>query len=117
MEKALSRTKVGRKLKVNHRGTDSPMIGIEAHLLAAILRLAALCQPVYCGEGLELANSMIEGTESQVALMECKNNHLKNGPHDDTFGTLCRSYWQNFCRRSPQKRLSGLTAKEMTGVT
>jgi hypothetical protein len=42
IETALSRTKVGRKLKVNHRGTYSPMIGIEAHLLAAILRRAAL---------------------------------------------------------------------------
>jgi hypothetical protein len=70
IETALSRTKVGRKLKVNHRFTDSPMIGIEFHLLAAILRRAALRQPVSCGEGLELANSMIEGTEAQLALME-----------------------------------------------
>jgi hypothetical protein len=61
-ETALNITKVGRKLKVNHRGTDSPLIGIEAHLLADILRRAALRQPVYCGEGLELDNLMIEGT-------------------------------------------------------
>jgi hypothetical protein len=60
METALSRTKVGRKLKLKHRGTPSPMIGIEAHLLADILRRAALRQPVTCGEGLVLANSMIE---------------------------------------------------------
>jgi hypothetical protein len=72
METALSRTRVGRKLKVNHRGTYSHMIGIEAHLLAAILRRAAFRQPVSCGEGFELANSMIEGTEAQVALMEWK---------------------------------------------
>jgi hypothetical protein len=85
---ALSRTKVGRKLKVNHRGPDSPMIGIEAHLLAAILRRAALHQPVYCGEGLELANSMIVGTEAQLALMEWEKINLKNGPNDDSFGTL-----------------------------
>jgi hypothetical protein len=38
METSLSITKVVRKLKVKHRGTESPMIGIEAHLLAAILR-------------------------------------------------------------------------------
>jgi hypothetical protein len=70
IETALSRTKVGQKLKVNHRGPDSPMIGIEAHLFATILRRAALCQPVSCGGGLELANSMIEGTEAQLALIE-----------------------------------------------
>jgi hypothetical protein len=45
------------------------MVGIEGHLLAVMLRRAALRQPVYCAEGLELANSMIEGTETQVGLM------------------------------------------------
>jgi hypothetical protein len=69
IETALSRTKVGRKLKVNNQGTDSLMIGIESHLLAAILRRAALRQQVSCGEGLELDNSMIERTRSQLALM------------------------------------------------
>jgi hypothetical protein len=33
-----SRNKVGRKLKVRHCGKTSPMVGIEGHLLAAILR-------------------------------------------------------------------------------
>jgi hypothetical protein len=69
------------------------MIGIEANLLAAILRRAALRQPVSCGEGLKLANSTIEGTESQVALMEWNKNHLNNGPQDDTFVTLGQRYW------------------------
>jgi hypothetical protein len=68
--------------------------------LAAVLRRAALHHTVYCGEGLELANSMIEGTESQVALMEWKKSHLKNGPQDDTFGKLGHCNWQNFCRRN-----------------
>jgi hypothetical protein len=100
METVLSRTKVGRKLKVNHRGTYSPMIGIEAHLLAAILRRATLHQPVSCGEGLELANYMIEGTEYQVAFIEWKKNNLKNGPQNETFGTLGQRYWKMFCRRN-----------------
>jgi hypothetical protein len=30
--------------------------------------------------------------------MEWKKTHLKNGPQDDTFGTLGQRYWQNFCR-------------------
>jgi hypothetical protein len=76
------------------------VIGIEAHLLATILQRAALHQPVYCGDGLELANSTIEGTESQVAFMEWKKNHLKNGPQDDTFGKLGQRYWQKNCRRN-----------------
>jgi hypothetical protein len=104
METALSRMKVGRKLKVNHRGKESPMIGIEAHLLASILRYSSLLHPVSCGEGLELANSMIKGTESQVALMEYKKNNLKNGPHNDTFRTLGQRNWQHFCRRNASKK-------------
>jgi hypothetical protein len=43
---------------------------------------------------------MIEGTESQAALMEWNKNHLKNGPQYDTFRTLCQRYWQFFCRRN-----------------
>jgi hypothetical protein len=38
METALIRTKVGRKLKVKHRGIQSPTIGIYAHLLATMFR-------------------------------------------------------------------------------
>jgi hypothetical protein len=60
--KVFGRNKVGQKLKVKHRVTPSPMSGIEGPLLATILRGAALRQPVSCAEGLELANSMIEGT-------------------------------------------------------
>jgi hypothetical protein len=41
------------------------MIGMESHLLVAILRRSALSQPVTCGEGFVLANSMIEGTEAK----------------------------------------------------
>jgi hypothetical protein len=87
-----SRNKVGIKLKVTHRGTTSPMVGIEGHLSAAILRRAALSQPVSCAEGLELANSMIEGTETQVGLMNWKKRHLKNSEIDYSFGSLGTRY-------------------------
>jgi hypothetical protein len=55
MNTILSRTKPGRTLKVKHRGMNSPMVGIEAHFLAAILRCDTLCQPVAYVEGLTLA--------------------------------------------------------------
>jgi hypothetical protein len=90
IEMALSRIKAGQKLKVNHWGTDSPMIGIAAHLLAAILRRAAIHHPVYCGDGLVM--------EAQLALVEWKKNNLKNGPNDNSFGMLGQRYWKIFCR-------------------
>jgi hypothetical protein len=96
----LSRMKPGHKFKVKHRGTVSPMIGIDAHLLGIILRRSDLRHPVSCAEGLELANSLTEGTHAQVDLMEWKEKHLKMGETDASFGSLDEKYWQNFCRRN-----------------
>jgi hypothetical protein len=73
------------------------MTGIKSHFLAAILRRAALRQPVSCAEGLALTNSPIEGTMAQVELMEWKNIHLRTESHNDSFGTLGPRYWQKFC--------------------
>jgi hypothetical protein len=94
----LSRNRTGYKLKVQHPGTRSPMVGIEAHLLVIILRCAALRQPVSCAEGLELANSLLEGTVHQLCLIEWKKKHLKIGEIDVTFGFHGARYWQFFCR-------------------
>jgi hypothetical protein len=66
----LSWMKPGHKFKVKHRGTVSHMIGIEAHCLGIILRCVALKQDVSCAEGLDIANSLIEDTQSQVYLLE-----------------------------------------------
>jgi hypothetical protein len=96
----LSRNRTGHKLKVQHTGTLSPMVGIKAHLLGIILRRAALRHPVSCAEGLELANSLIEGTAHQLCLIEWKKKYLKKGELDVTFGFLGARYWQNFCRRN-----------------
>jgi hypothetical protein len=93
MATALSRKKFGRKLKVKHCGTESPMTGIEGHSLATTLRRAALHQPVSCAEGLELANSLIEGTPTQLNTMDWKKENLKNAPYDDLFGSLGTHYW------------------------
>jgi hypothetical protein len=100
METALNRKRAGRKLKVKHRGIESPMTGIEGYLLAAILRIAALRQHVSCAEGLDLADSLLEGTATQLELMTRKKANLKNGNDDDSLISLCTRYWQNFCRRS-----------------
>jgi hypothetical protein len=77
-------------------GTNSPVSGIEANLLAAILRCATIHHPVYCVEGLVLANSPINGTPEQTALIQWKLNHLKNGIYENSLGTLGWRYWQNF---------------------
>jgi hypothetical protein len=47
-----------------------------------------------------LKNSLIEGTTTQLDLMAWKKANLKNGPDDDSYGSLGTRYWQNFCRRN-----------------
>jgi hypothetical protein len=88
----LSRNITGNKLKVQHPGTRSHMVGIKAHLIGIILSRAALRQPVSCAEGLELANSLIEGTAHQLCLIEWKKKHFKMGEIDITFGFLGARY-------------------------
>jgi hypothetical protein len=75
----MSRNKKGHTLKVQHPGILSPMVSIEAHLFGIIMRCTALIHPISCAEGLELANSLIEGTALQICLRERKKKHLKMG--------------------------------------
>jgi hypothetical protein len=96
----LLRNKPGHKLKVKHHGAVSPMIGIEAHLLGPILHRAALRHPVSCAEGLELANSLFDGTQVQFDVMDWKRKNFKMGERDATFVNLGMQYWQNLCRRN-----------------
>jgi hypothetical protein len=53
-----------------------------------------------CAEGLELANSMIEGTKTQLNLMAWKRTHLKNGPTYYSSGSLGPHNWQSFCHQN-----------------
>jgi hypothetical protein len=43
---------------------------------------------------------MIEGTEIQLDIMAWKKTNLKNGPTEDSFGSLGTRYWKNFFRRN-----------------
>jgi hypothetical protein len=57
-----TRIKEGRQKKCAHRGTLSPVTGVEAHLLKCLLLQGTMRQQVSCVEGLKLANSIIDGT-------------------------------------------------------
>jgi hypothetical protein len=47
-----------------------------------------------------LANSLIEGTPTQLDIMAWKKANLKNGPDDDSFGSIGTRHWQKNCRRN-----------------
>jgi hypothetical protein len=91
---------VGRKFKGKHWDTQSQMSVIEGHVLAAFFCRSALRQPVYCTEGLDLENSVIEGTTTQLDMMARKQTNLKKGPTDYSLGSLGLRYWHYYCRRN-----------------
>jgi hypothetical protein len=70
---------------------------IEAHLIKVILLHGGFCQPVSCAEGLQLVNSIIEGTVSQVQLIQWKIIHLGKNYNEEAAGQLGQKYWRNFC--------------------
>jgi hypothetical protein len=83
-----------------HSGPLSPMAGIEAHLLKYLLFCGAMIHSVSCAEGLQLANSLIEGTVSQTHLIRWKQNNIGVNFKRKNPATLGKKYWENFCRRN-----------------
>jgi hypothetical protein len=58
----------------NGRGVNSPMFRVEKLLVSMILRRAAMRQPHTVRECLELANSLIDKSVTQVQLVQWKKN-------------------------------------------
>jgi hypothetical protein len=88
-----------RNLLCTHPGLLSPMHKVEAHLLKVILLRGTMQQPVSCREGLELANSLIEGTPTQNNLVEWKKARLGKNYREETATKMGQKYWLNFCKR------------------
>jgi hypothetical protein len=80
-----------------HRGPLSPMTGVDAHLLKCLLLRGTVRQPVSCAKGLQLANSLIEGTVSQAHLIGWKQNHMGVNFERTAAATLGKKYWENIC--------------------
>jgi hypothetical protein len=76
----------------------SPVAGIEAHLQKCLPLYGAMIQPVSCADGLQLTNSLIEGTVSQAQLSGWKQNHMGVSFERTTEAKLVKKYWENFCR-------------------
>jgi hypothetical protein len=81
------------------------MEDIESHLVAVILQLENMKQPLSVSEGLCLANSRIKGTIYQDNVIEWKKKKLReNWNKDGDLGTLFQTYWINFLKQNPQLR-------------
>ena len=67
-------------------GVPSPLEPVEGRLVSTLIRLARIRQPATPAVALSLANSMIEGTPAQEALIEFKKR--TNSKQDPEHGEL-----------------------------
>ena len=57
------------------QGTPSPMLKIEPYIVETIAQLARMRSPINVKTGLQLANSIIEGTPLMLELIAWKSKH------------------------------------------
>jgi hypothetical protein len=89
-----------RSLYANGRGVNSPMHGVEKLVISMTLRRAAMRQPYTVQECLELANSLIDKSVTQVQLVQWKIKMLGLNFKEDNAGRVGLKWWRNFVRRN-----------------
>ncbi len=88
-----------------HVGQVTPMAEVEPYLVELILQLAKMRTPITSAQGLELANSLISGTEMEDKLVEWKSKNCHAYKHtassDNENGKkLSIGYWKSFLERN-----------------
>jgi hypothetical protein len=94
------RTRARRKsFKLTKRGSPSPMADVEPYLVALIEQLGRMRVPITVQEGLELANSVIDGTSIRVSVDAWREKHCA-GYRVAKIKKLGMGYWRGFMRRN-----------------
>jgi hypothetical protein len=80
------------------------MAEVEPYLVQLIIQFSNMRIPISCAQGLELANSLISGTEVEKKLIEWKSNNCYAYKHASVSGDenkkLGLGYWRSFLRRN-----------------
>ena len=100
------RTRIKRKkLFAFHRGHTTPLLDIEPVVVSTIKQMCQIRQCLTPPQGIELVNSMIDGTEVQKNLVRFKKKN-SHAPTDASLGTVGRGYWNGFMRRNGDQIVS-----------
>jgi hypothetical protein len=84
-----------------HAGTESPMALVEKSIVSLMEQMAKMHQPLNISEGLSLANSLVEGTEWEKAIVDFKTKRGWN-PFDEKGekkAVLGQKWYKNFWKR------------------
>jgi hypothetical protein len=90
------------------QGTPSPMLSLEPYIVELIIQLSRMRSPINVTTGLQLANSLIAGTQIMHDVLQWKvkhNVHARQKWLDDftSDGRLGKGYWRGFMRRNGHK--------------
>jgi hypothetical protein len=61
-----------RQILVAHKGTPSPMLRVEAHIIDIFVQYSRMPQPITPEVGIALANSLVKGTEVHESIAQTK---------------------------------------------
>jgi hypothetical protein len=90
---------VKQRLKRNSNtsllGQKSPMQAIEPYLVAIIIKLANMRIPITTAQGLQLANSLINGTRFKEEVHQFEKLNLRSASSE-----LGRGYWRGFLKQN-----------------
>jgi hypothetical protein len=65
----VNRLGLGRRIVIEGRGNNSPLVAIEAHFFEVILELASMHQPVAAAGAMNIMNSLIATSNLQEELI------------------------------------------------
>ena len=86
----------------NRNGPNTPLVAIESNLVKLAVSMAKCRIPLTAGQGLNMINSCIDGTESHKKLIDFKKR-IKADQDDSTIGSVSKKYWKKFLARNSDK--------------
>ena len=92
------RTRIKRG-RLDGRGRESPMIGIEPKLISMILCMSNIKRSLNVSDGLRLANDLIEDTPTQKKLCQWKKERNIYHCKIEDFNKVGLAYWHRFLKR------------------
>ena len=82
-----------RKSQKGIQGPATPMQHIEPYIVSIIIQLANMCIPISTSQGLQLCNSIINGTRFKDEVNEFKKHNCRSATQE-----LGRGYWRGFLK-------------------
>ncbi len=104
--------KRGQIQKLNGPGLCSPLEEIEDVFVEFLVEMSVFKRPLTVTEGLDLVNSLIQGTKYEQAVIEFQEKFCRGTMKEgSTKGKVGKAYWRKFMERHEQEICTKRTEK------